>query len=190
MIYTPPTQTADGVGYLLVRTRGAPETMLAAIKAAVAEVAPEQPLSNLRSLAAIVAESVEQPRLHLLLLGLFAPLALLLAAIGLYGLMAYGVAQRARDIGIRMALGAAPARCVRMVLGQGLRSRRSASASASSGRWPARGCWPGCSSASAPTDPVTYAAVAAVLLAITALASWLPARRAAPVDPMIAMRAE
>jgi predicted permease len=190
MIYTPMSQTPMAWAYLLVRTQGRPEAMIAAVKAAVAEVAPEQPASNPRSLAGIVAESVEQPRFNLLLFGLFAAIALLLSAIGVYGVVAYGVAQRTRDIGIRMALGAAGGQVVRMVLRQGLWL---AAAGIAVGLTAALGLsrlLQGMLFGISPTEPATYAAVAAVLLAITALACWLPARRAARVDPMIAMRAE
>ena len=190
MIYTPIAQTPFAWGYLIVRTAGAPEGLIDAVRDAVAEVAPEQPASNPRAIQALVAASVAQPRFQALLLGLFALVALLLAAVGVYGLVAYGVVQRTRDIGIRMALGAGHGQMVRWMLWQGLALAGAGVVAGIVLALALSKLVAGLLFGVSATDPLVYVAVAAILLVVTALASWLPARRAARVDPMVALRAE
>ncbi len=190
IVYTPLVQTPFAWSFLIVRTAGAPEAMTGAVRAAIAEVAPEQPASNPRTLAGMVAESVAQPRFHALLLGMFALIALLLAAVGVYGLVAYGVAQRTRDIGIRMALGAGRRQVVRWVLLQGLALAGAGVVAGIALALALSHLIAGLLFGVRPTEPLVYAAVSAVLLVVTAVASWIPARHAARVDPMVALRSE
>ncbi|MGH9478708.1 MAG: FtsX-like permease family protein, partial [Terriglobales bacterium] len=173
---------------LVARTRGRPEAALAAIRHSVAGPQNDQPVSQVASMDDVIAASRSTQRLLLWLLGGFAGLAVLLAAIGVYGVLAYAVAERTGEIGVRLALGATPSRLLRDTLGGGLRLA-------------ALGAVLGIGGALATTrfltanlygvsaaDPATLAAAAVVLLALAALASYLPARRASRVDPMQALR--
>jgi putative ABC transport system permease protein len=188
MVYTPLGQTPMSWAYLLVRTEGAPERMVGAIKAAIAEVAPEQPASNPRSLAAIVAESVEQPRFNMMLLGLFAFIALALSAIGLYGLVAYSVAQRTRDIGIRMALGADRGHVIGDVLGRSFTLVGSGAAAGLLLSIAAAQVLSGFLVGVSSFDPLSYAAALIVLGGAALVATIVPAKRAASINPIEALR--
>ncbi|HEX5439109.1 MAG TPA: ABC transporter permease [Gemmatimonadaceae bacterium] len=173
-----------------VRSSADPKLIEGAIRAAVHQVDADLPIFGLATMDQVVHDSVAQPRFYLLLLSAFAGIALLLAALGIYGVISYTVSQRTRELGIRLALGASHERVVRMVLGQGL--------------WlTLGGILLGLAAAFGLTrlitsllfgvgaiDPLTFAGVAVILAAVAVLASWLPARRAARVDPVIAMRAE
>jgi hypothetical protein len=189
-LYTPLPQTPFIFSYLLVRTAGPPAAMIEPVRAAIREVAPEQSAANPKPLAAYVSESVAEPRFHTTMLGVFALVALVLASIGIYGLVAYGVAQRSRDIGIRIALGAGRGQVMRWVLGQGLGLSLAGVAVGLAGALALSRLLEKLLFGVSPTEPIIYVGVALLLLVVTALASWLPARRAARVDPMIAMRVE
>jgi putative ABC transport system permease protein len=135
-------------------------------------------------------ESLVSPRLTATLLGLFAGLALLIAAAGIGGIMALAVSQRAREIGIRMALGARPADILRMVLGHGLALTSFGIAIGAAGALALTGLAKSLLFEVTPTDPLTFVGVAVVLAGAAVVASYLPARRAAGVDPMDALRCE
>jgi len=175
---------------LVVRSKGNPQKLEPELRNVLRSIDPQQPVSAVQTMEEAVSQSLGDRRFSLSLLGAFAGLALALALVGIYGVMSYSVAQRTREIGIRMALGAAHGRVLRLVVGQGLRL---------AGLGLAIGI--GCALALSgvlrtllfgvtATDPVTYAAVAAALGAVALGACWLPARRAARVDPAIALRAE
>jgi putative ABC transport system permease protein len=147
-------------------------------------------LAKVATLATLVDDSMSQPRFSVLLLGSFGVLALLLAAIGMYGVISYSVLQRTQEIGIRMALGAQRHKVFRMVLGQGARLAAMGIAIglvAALGvtRLMARFLF-----GVRPTDPLTFAGVSLLLLGIALLACYLPARRAMRVDPMVALKYE
>ena len=131
-----------------------------------------------------------QPRVGVLLLSVFAAVALLLAAIGIYGVIAYGVAQRTREIGIRLALGASTADVRRLVVRQGMMPVLLGVAAGVVGALLLTRLMTGLLYGVSATDPLTYAAVAAFLAAVALVASWLPARRATRVQPTIALRQE
>jgi putative ABC transport system permease protein len=162
----------------------------AAIRSGVHDLDPEMPIYDLSTMDQTLAESVSQPRFYMALLAAFAGLALLLAALGIYGVISYVVSQRTRELGIRIALGATRERVMGLVLRQGMMLTVAGVVIGSFGAfWVTRviskllyGVTTG--------DPMTFAAVAAVLLGVAWVASYLPARRAARVDPVIAMRAE
>ena len=120
----------------------------------------------------------------------FGAIALLLAVTGVYGMMAYGVAQRVHEIGVRMALGAHAGRVLAMVVGQGLRLAAVGVAVGLLGAWALTRVMDSLVVGVSPTDPLTFVSVAALLTGIAALASWVPARRAASVDPMVALRSD
>ncbi len=138
----------------------------------------------------VIAASVRQPRLRALVLGSFALLALLLAAIGIYGLVSYAVATRTREFGIRVALGASPREIVGLVLGLGLKLLVGGAIVGVAGAWAVTRGLSGLLYGVTPTDPLTYAGLALLLVAIGALASYIPARRATRVDPIVALRSE
>ena len=189
-VYVPYSQDPWPVMTVVVRTSVPPETAAAALDRAVRSVDPEQAISNVRPMRQVISESVSAQRLRMLLLGLFAFLALVLACIGLYGVMAYSVAQRAREIGIRMALGAAPARVLRLVVGQGLRLALVGLAaglvlSLLFGRLMASLLFE-----VRPTDAATFAAISILLSAVAFLASYVPAWRATRVDPAVVLRGD
>jgi ABC-type antimicrobial peptide transport system permease subunit len=150
---------------------------------------PEIP-PRFRTIEEIISSNVAERRFNLLLLGVFGGAAFLLAVAGIYGVIAYLVAQQTRDIGIRVALGALQGDVVRMVVGRGVRfAAVGLAAGILAAFWLTRLIGGLLFDVSA-TDPVTFAAIALLLLGVTALASWVPARRAARVDPMVALRAE
>jgi len=179
-----PQQTVD----LGVRTSGNPMGMVAAVRAQVAAVDRDQPVSDIQTMEQVIDESLGQRRLTLLLLALFAGVALALAMLGIYGAIAYSVLQRTQELGIRRALGAQHADILRLVLRQGLTLA-------------VAGVALGCGGAFALTrlmktllfqmntaDPATYLAVALLFVAVALIASYVPARRASKVDPMAALR--
>jgi len=138
----------------------------------------------------LLARSMRQERFTTLLTGLFAALALLLAAVGVYGVMAYTVSQRTREVGIRLAVGAAPRQVVALVFGRGLKVTAVAIALGLAGALVATRLLRSQLFGVAPGDPLTFVVVSVVLAAVALLASWLPARRAARVDPVVALRSE
>ncbi len=175
---------------LLVRVSGDPASMAPAVTAALRSVDGEVAISGLRPMTDVIAQSVGRPRFYLVLMSVFAAVALLLATAGLYGVMSYAVAQRSRELGIRSALGSTPGRTLAMVLRQGF---------ALIGLGAAVGLTAGAGLTRflesllygvSPLDGVTFAAVTAALAAAGTVAILLPARRAATVDPVVAMRTD
>lgn len=173
-----------------VRAAGDPNGIVAPVRAAVGAVEAGLPLANVRPMSAVVAAAIGQLRFTTLVLTFFAGVAFFLAALGLYGILAYGVEQRRREIGVRMALGAAQSEVVRLIVADGMRLA-------------AGGIVLGVPAALLVTrsigdllsgvtsgDPITYVAVATLLGGSALLASYLPARRATRVDPMVVLRAD
>lgn len=189
-LYTSYQQVVDSNMYLLLRTKVPPHTLAAAATQAVWAGDPEQSAFNIVTMEERIADTVWQRRLAGTLFLVFAGLALLLAAIGIYGVMAYTVSQRTREIGIRMALGAQPQEVSRMIVGQGARlialGLGIGLVVALLGSRLIHSLLYGISSA----DPLVYVSVLAMLTAVALLACWLPARRASQVDPMISLRTE
>jgi putative ABC transport system permease protein len=175
---------------LVVSTSVEPLSLAATVRKAVWEIDKDQPVSNIRTMEDILAESVARQRFSMLLFGIFAALALVLAAVGIYGEMSYSVAQRTREIGLRMALGAQRSDVLKIVVGQGLklvligvvfglvaafiltRLRSSLLFGVSA------------------TDPITFISISLALISVAVLSSFIPAHRATKVDPMVALRAE
>ena len=189
-LYLPFRQRLAGPMHVVVRTEGDALARAAEVRAAAHQVDAAVPVADLRTLDAVVSASVAQPRLVAALLLLFGTLGLALAAVGVYGVVAYGVGQRRREIGVRLALGAEWRSIVRLVVGGGL-------------RYALAGLGLGVAAALlltramrrlvhgvAVTDPATYAALALLLLGVVLVASWLPARRAARVEPGVVLRGE
>jgi putative ABC transport system permease protein len=175
---------------VLLRTAVGPMTLAPAAATVVHGLDPELPIARLRTLDDIVARSVSEPRFYVVLLGAFAGTALFLAALGIFGVMSYAVVQRSREIGIRVALGAHPAHLRRMVLGQALLLAVAGVGLGLLGSLALSRAIAGLLFDLSPTDPGTLAGVALLLTAVALLASYLPARRATRVDPLIALRSE
>ncbi|MES1242474.1 MAG: ABC transporter permease [Acidobacteriota bacterium] len=189
-VFLPFDQAPIGVMSVILRSTADPSAVIAAARAQVREVDPNLPLYKLQTMEDLVSASVSQPRFYMLLLGGFAAVALLMAAIGMYGVIAYGVSQRSQEIGVRMALGATRDRVVRMVLRQGLAlALLGAAAGVAGALFATRGMRSLLFGVSA-GDPAIYMGVAAVLVLVAALASYLPARRAARTEPQMALRGE
>lgn len=169
---------------------GDPMRLAPAAQRAIHELAPEQPIGDVKTMRQVVADNVSQPRFYTLLLTVYAALALLLAATGLYGVLAYSVSRRQRELGIRMALGATGPAVLRLVFGQ---STRLIGAGVVLGLAGSVGLTRLIASQLYETqavDPLTFAAAAGVMVVVAAVATWIPARRAVRVDPAIALRSE
>ena len=175
---------------VIVRTRSAPESMIDPLRAAIQKIDPDVPVYNIATLAQRMHEDSAETRSYTLLLALFATLALALAAIGIYGVMAYAVTQRTHEIGIRLALGAKRADVFRLVVGRGLWIALLGVAVGLGGTFMLTRVLTGLLFEVAPTDPAILAGGSATLAGVALLACYLPARRAMRVDPMIALRYE
>ena len=189
-LYLPLAQSPAASLVVLARTSGDPLALTPAVKRVLAELDPDLPLSDVTTLDRRVADTLVGPRVNAGLLSVFAGVALLLAAVGIYGVIAFGVVQRTRELGIRMALGAGTNRLLGLVVRQGMRPVFAGLGlglfAALLGARLLRSMLFGVG----PADPVTFLVVTAFLLAVALLASYLPARRAARSDPMIALRNE
>ena len=172
---------------LVVRTAGEPADLMPSVRAAIGSIDPGQPLVNLRTMETAMAGTVAQPRFQMTLLVVFAVLALVLAAIGVYGVMAYTVSQRVPEIGVRMAVGASPGQVVRMVVKQGAAlTVYGVALGLAVSAFGAVGMQSMLFNVDA-LDPLTFSTAAVVLAAAALLASYLPARRAARISPLAAL---
>jgi len=173
---------------VIVRSRAAPADVERAIRTLVKEMDPQQPVTDVKTLAQVRADNLASPRLTALLLGAFALLAIFITAAGIAGVIAYSVSQRTQEIGIRLALGAEPSSVLAMVLRQGMALVGLGLALGVLGGVAISRIMSGLVFGIAAHDPVTFVLGAALLTAVGALACLVPARRAAGVDPMIALR--
>jgi putative ABC transport system permease protein len=175
---------------LAVQTETAPETLTAAIRGQVRALDQEQPVANVRTVGELLDRTLSEAKFNLLLLGLFAVVALVLAAIGVYGVMSYAVTQRTREIGVRIALGAQPRSVLRLVIGQGMKLASAGVVIGVAAAWALTRLMATMLFETPATDPATFALIALLLAGVALAACWIPARRAAKVDPMIALRCE
>jgi predicted permease len=191
-VYTPITSLDIdwGPDTLVVRTSGEPTALAPSVRRIIASVDPDQPVSELRTMDEIVDLNVADRQQQMTLLGAFAGLALVLASIGLYGVLSYSVTQRTREIGLRMALGASASSVIRMIVGRGLALTGIGLALGLIAAWAATRAMKNLLYGVAATDPVTFGAVAALLGIIALIACWAPARRASRVDPITVLREE
>jgi putative ABC transport system permease protein len=189
-VYLPHAQMPIGGSRLAIKTEGRPESLIGAVRNQVRELDPDLPVTRIMTMSEVVARSVWQQRLYTALFGVFAAVALILATVGIYGVMSYAVTQRTREIGLRMALGAQRTDVLKLVVGHGVVVT-------------AIGITLGLASAIAltrlmssllfsvsATDPLTFSVVSVVLAGVALGACLVPARRAAQVDPMVALRYE
>lgn len=175
---------------LVLRTARDPRTEVSALRSAVRDLSSNQPLVKVRTMEENISSSVSDSHFRTLLLGIFAASALLLALIGLYGLIAYSVAQRSSEIGVRMALGAQRKDILKMVVGQGLKLVLIGVAAGVAGALVLSRLLTQFLYGVAPSDPVTFIGVAVILTLVAAIACWIPAQRATRVDPIVALRYE
>jgi predicted permease len=189
-LYLPLAQAPTGGGSVLLRVRGDPMALANPVRAAVRELDPGLAVFGVEPLERTFARSVGQERFTTLLTGLFAALALVLATVGVHGVLSYSVAQRTREIGIRMALGAERDRVVRLVVAQGLAPAAAGMALGVAGAAGLSRLLASLLFGVSATDAAVFGGVVAVLACVTLLASWLPARRASRVDPASALRSE
>jgi putative ABC transport system permease protein len=188
--FLPALQRPENFSSILLRTEGDPATYAGAVRAVLKELDGDLPLLNPQPLVTLIAQNIADRRLIMNLLAGFAGLALLLASIGIYSVMAYMVSQRTSEIGIRMALGASGGDVLRMVVGQGMRLAGIGIALGLLGALGLTRILQQQLFEVKAHDPVVYAVIALIIGAVAALACFLPARRAARTDPMIALRAE
>jgi putative ABC transport system permease protein len=180
----------DNVTTLVVRASGDAAALLPSIKRAVWSANPTLPIQRVATMDSFIAGSAGQRRLALVAIETFAVAALLLAAVGLYGVISGSVTERMREIGIRTALGATPREILRQVVGRGIALTLGGAAIGLAGSAAATKLLASMLFSVSRTDPVTYVSVVALLVAVAVAAAWFPARRAAGVDPTIALRAE
>jgi putative ABC transport system permease protein len=188
--YAPHTQAPSVNGVVLLRTSGDPAALAGSLRGAVREQDSALAVFAVEPLTETVSRSVSERRFTMLVLGLLAAVALLLAAIGIHGVLSYAVEQRRREIGIRMALGAQPSRVLRQVVGEGVGLAAAGAAIGLAGAWLLTRAMNALLFGVTATDPLTFAIVPAVLASVALVASYVPARRAMRLDPVRALRAE
>jgi putative ABC transport system permease protein len=189
-IYTPYLQENEFFMHLVMRTAVKSASLVPAIRAQAAAIDPEEPIYNVATLDQTVSDSVAPQRLNVLLLGIFAFIALALATVGIYGVMAFSVTQRTHEIGIRMALGAERGDVLGLVVRQGARLTAAGVIVGLAGAWGLTRFLTSFLFGVHPIDFGTYAEVSIVLASVSLLACYLPARRATRVDPTVALRYE
>jgi predicted permease len=188
--YVPYLQSPANSMQLAVRTAADPDSMVSAVRAGIGDVDPDQPLYHVSTLQQVLSESLAPRRFNMLLLGIFAGIALALATVGIYGVMAFSVTERTHEIGIRMALGAERGNVLRLIVRQGLRLTLLGVILGIAGAWALTSFLASFLFGIAPRDPATFALVSVALVAVSILACYIPARRATRVDPMVALRYE
>ena len=189
-MYMPQAQNPAATMMLVVRSTSSPQPLIAAIRQKTAEIDPDLPFSNVASMSDVVSASVAQPRLTTQFTGFFAALALLLTAVGIYGVLAYSVTQRIHEMGIRMALGASRGEILKLVVGQGMKLVLSGLVLGLVVSLGLTRLLASLLFGTSARDPLTFAAVTLLLIVVALLAAYIPARRAAMVDPIVALRYE
>ena len=189
-VWFPWSQGSDNFVSAVLRVPGDPAAYAQAVQDAVLAARPDIPIYYIEPMTKIAYRSIWRPRFFGQLFTGFAGIALFLAAIGIYGVMAYNVSQRTQEIGVRMALGAQPGTVVAMVLRQGLRLVVFGLGAGLVASWFAASLLAGSLYGISPHDPPTFALVPLLLAAVALFACWLPSRRAVRIDPMIALRTE
>jgi putative ABC transport system permease protein len=192
LVYAPFTQGSEGTTtmYLVVRSQTDPASLAAAIRDRIRQVDPDVPASSIRTMEDRVSASLAQPRLRAIVLGTFAGLALLLAAVGTYGVMSYSARQRTREIGIRMAIGASSRAILKLLLAQGFVMVGAGIAAGLLGAVALTRALQTLLFGVSTSDPLVFAGVTTVLAAVAMVAAWVPARRATRLEPVAALREE
>lgn len=189
-MYIPYLQQPKPAMALVIRTASDPTNLVASVRNEVQAIDKDQPVHAVKVMNQAVAASIASRRLSLMLLGIFAVLALVLAAVGIYGVVSYSVSQRTHEIGIRMALGARPRDVFKLIVGQGMLLTLIGVAFGVAGAFAVTRVMASLLYGVSPTDPITFIGLSLLLAAIALLACYIPARRAMKVDPMVALRYE
>jgi len=189
-MYMPFDQQPEPFMSLMIRTTGKPEALAAAVRSEVQTLDKNQPIYSIRTLSSVLSESVATPRFRTFLLGVFAAIALILAVVGIYGVMSYSVSQRTHEIGIRMALGAQTGDVLKLVVRHGMALTLTGIAIGLATSFALTWLMSVLLFGVSATDPLTFAVIAIVLTVVALAACFVPARRAAKVDPMVALRYE
>ncbi|HSS19151.1 MAG TPA: ABC transporter permease [Pyrinomonadaceae bacterium] len=192
-IYFPDRQSPDGVKRtmsLVLTSLGDPNLLVSSVRGQLRELDPNQPVYNVKTMSAVVNESVSDRRLNMILLGIFASVALILATIGIYSVMSFTVTQSTREIGIRMALGARSFEVLKLVIGHGLMLTLLGVAIGIAGAFGLTRLLAGLVYGVTVTDPLIFTCVPALLVAVALLACYLPGRRAMKLDPIVTLRNE
>jgi predicted permease len=188
--YLPHRQLSGSGMYVVVRTTTDPSSLTSAVRGAIQSVDRELPIYRVTTMDQVVSDSMTQRRFALTLMSIFALVALILAAIGLYGVMAYSVTQRTHEIGIRLALGASRGNVLKMVVGQGLLLALIGVGIGLTAAFGLTRLMAALLFGVSAIDPLIFASLPLLLTGVAAMASWIPGRRATRVDPMIALRYE
>jgi ABC-type antimicrobial peptide transport system permease subunit len=190
-VYVPHAQLSFlGVMFLAVRTAGDPMTSATAVRGMIRELYPNIVVDDISTMEQLVASSVARPRFNMLLTGIFSVMALLLAAVGLYAVLAYSVTRRVHEVGIRMALGASGGNVQRMIVFDGMKLVVIGGVLGLGAAFALTRVLRSLLFNVTVTDPATFVTVPVVVIAVAVLASYLPARRAASLDPNAALRQE
>ena len=189
-MYLPFSQRSWTFMRIVVRTKSDPMNLAAAIRTEVQAIDKDQPIDKLTTMASVVSTSIATRRFYMQLLGTFAALAFILSSVGIYGIVSYSVAQRTREIGIRMALGAQQSDVLRLVLFEGFRLAILGVMLGLAGAFAATRVLTDLLFQVKPTDPMTFIGLSILLASVALLASYIPARRATKVDPLVALRYE
>jgi putative ABC transport system permease protein len=190
VVYYPFRQATTNNQYVVIRTSMSPRSLEPAVKAVVADLDKDVPVVSVRTMDELMTEAVAPPRFRTVLVSMFAFVGLLLAAIGIYGVMAYAVTERTHELGVRIALGADRLDVLRMVLGEAMSLAAAGVVLGLAGAFAATRLIQSLLFGVTATDTATFAGIAALLVATALVASYLPARRAMRVDPMVALRYE
>jgi putative ABC transport system permease protein len=190
LVYVPFAQGSEGTTtmYLVVRSQADPASLAAAIRGRIRQVDPDVPASSIRTMEDRVSASLAQPRLRAIVLGTFAGLALLLAGVGIYGVMSYAARQRTREIGIRMAIGASSRAILTLLLGRGLLMVAAGLTAGLLGALALTRALRTLLFGVSTSDPLVFIGVTATLVTVAMVAAWIPARRATRLEPVVALR--
>ena len=189
-IYAVHAQVPNSDMGLVVRTQGDPAALTAAVRREILNLDPEQPISNVRTMQKVLSDSLMLRRVSMLMLTVFAGLALTLATVGIYGLTAYSVSRRTHEIGLRAALGASPLRILWLVVGRGLLISLIGAAIGLAAAFQLTRAVAGMLYGVTATDPLVFAGVPVFLIVVSLVASYVPARKATQIDPLVALRYE
>jgi putative ABC transport system permease protein len=189
-VYCPLSQRPPPFATLMVRTALVPTSLTKAIQGALWRIDPDTPLSDIAAMDTVISQSVARPRVYLVVFGAFAAITLVLASIGLYALIAYGVAQRTREFGVRTALGACPSDLLKMVLREGVALVGLGLGLGVLGAFAAARILQGMIFETSVHDPLVFGIISFLLGIVAIIAAYVPARRAAKADPLVALKCE